>query len=161
MTRRCRDWLLQLSLPHLAVQLEVRWNSRLRSTAGRAWPGRARIELNPRLKEISADEVERTVLHELAHLMAHARAGRRRIEPHGKEWRHACAELGIPHEAATHRLPLPRTRQQRRHHYGCPGCGRIVGRVQPLRREVACAHCCRLYAGGRFDARFRLVEIVR
>ena len=60
-------------------------------------------------------EVERTLRHEAAHLLAHWRAGRRRIQTHGPEWRQACADLGIPGETVTHTLPLaPRRRQAAR-----------------------------------------------
>src|ERR1700687_2873461 len=41
------------------------------------------------------DEIERTLRHELAHLLAQFRVGRRRIAPHGAEWRRACRDLGI------------------------------------------------------------------
>ncbi len=159
MTAWCRETAGRLGLPELAAIVSVRWNPRLRSTAGRAWPGKALIELNPRLLEMGADEVERTARHELAHLVARARAGRKKIEPHGAEWRQACVELGIPGERATHRLPLPRTRMERRFRYACPGCGTVIGRVRRIRREVACAACCQRHAAGRYDARFRLREV--
>ena len=41
---------------------------------------------------IVCDEVDRTLRHELAHLLAQWRVGRRRIAPHGKEWRQACRD---------------------------------------------------------------------
>jgi predicted SprT family Zn-dependent metalloprotease len=41
------------------------------------------------------DEIDRTLRHELAHLLAQFRVGRRRIAPHGPEWRIACRDLGI------------------------------------------------------------------
>jgi SprT protein len=87
---RCRELLRGLSAEALATQVRVRWNSRMRSTAGTAYPGKALITLNPRLREFGEDELDRTLRHELAHLLAHHRAGRRRIAPHGREWRRAC-----------------------------------------------------------------------
>ncbi|BCX47713.1 Zn-dependent metalloprotease [Haloferula helveola] len=148
----------RLGLRSLASDLRVVWNPRLRSTAGRAWPGQGVIELNPRLREFGDDEIRRTLLHELAHLVAHARAGRKRIAPHGPEWRFACADLGIAGESARHRLPLPRSRQKRRFRYECPVCGTGIERVRRLRRAAACFTCCKAHAGGRFDKRFQLVE---
>ena len=57
------------------------------------------MELNPRLKQLPvpqrASEIRRTLRHELAHLVAYVRAGRRRIKPHGEEWKQACKDLGI------------------------------------------------------------------
>src|SRR5207237_3228502 len=41
------------------------------------------------------DEIERTLRHELAHLLAQWRNGRRRIAPHGSEWSRACRALGL------------------------------------------------------------------
>jgi predicted SprT family Zn-dependent metalloprotease len=148
-----------LGLAALADRLHVEWNPRLRTSAGRAWTDHARIELNPAIAGFGEDEVRRTLLHELAHLVARHRAGRRRIAPHGAEWRRACAELGIPGETARHRLPLEPARQQRRFAYGCPACGAVIRRVRRIRRAVACLACCRRHAGGRYDRRFRLVEL--
>ncbi len=145
----------------LARRLEVHWNTRMTSTAGRAWSNRARIELNPRLLECSAGEVDRTLRHELAHLVAYHRAaqeGRRRIEPHGVEWREACVQLGIPGEERTHKLEALQTQPKaRRYHYRCPHCAREYPRVRPIRRPLACGPCCKARNAGRYDARFRLL----
>ena len=157
MTAWCARALRDLGLGALADRVKVRWNPRLRSTAGRAhWP-EAIIEINPRLVGIHLAEVDRTLRHELAHLVALERAGRRRISNHGPEWRLACRQLGIPDEPACHRLPLPRNQVERRFHYECPGCGRIYPRARRLTRPQACAPCCDAHARGRYDARFRLV----
>ena len=67
-----------LGLGELAAKLTVSWNSRMRSTAGLAYPNTSQIVLNPKLMGFGWVEVERTLLHELAHLVAHHRCGRRR-----------------------------------------------------------------------------------
>ena len=72
------------------------------------------ISLNPRLCEHGADEIDRTLRHELAHLLAQFRAGRRRILPHGAEWREACRDLGIADEKRCHTLPFCVTNRARR-----------------------------------------------
>lgn len=155
-----RALLLALDLPGGAKLVTVAWNSRLRSTAGYArYPGWA-IELNPRLREFEG-QVDRTLKHELAHLIAYHRSGRRRIEPHGKEWRQACVDLGIPDEKAHHRLPLPRNEVERKLTYACPACQTAVQRVRKFRRPTACLHCCNRHAGGRYDGRFRLVLVAQ
>lgn len=143
----------------LAKRAVIRWNARLRNTAGMAYPGRGLVTLNPRLAEFGPEEIDRTLRHELAHLLAHERAGRRRIDPHGKEWKQACADLGLPGEKRTHDLPLPRQRIAPRLFYKCPGCGFELPRVRPLRRNSACVQCCRKHNRGRYDARFRFVPI--
>ncbi|MDB6117008.1 MAG: Acidic repeat-containing protein [Verrucomicrobiaceae bacterium] len=154
----CRQLLLNLGIKAATELVSVHWNPRLRSTAGYAAFPSWRIELNPRLIGFEG-QVERTLKHELAHLVAYFRAGRRRIEPHGQEWRQACADLGIPGEPAHHRLPFPRSTMQRNHTYQCPSCGVQVGRVRPFKRATACIVCCRKHSRGAFDARFKFVKV--
>lgn len=154
---QCRERLISLRLRKLAGRLRVGWNGRLRSTAGRAWIKESWIELNPLLIGHGEEEVRQTLLHELAHLVAHERHGRR-IAPHGPEWRKACADLGIPGAKATHRLALPRRQVARRYYYECPNCGAGMKRVRKMKREAACLACCRSYSGGQFDRRFVMVE---
>ena len=143
----------------LAERVRVEWDSRLRTTAGLAFPGRSLVRLNPRLREFGGAEIQRTLRHELAHLLAHERAGRRRIAPHGAEWRRACSDLGLTDEKRTHDLPLPRRVMARRHHYRCPACGVALARVHPLKRGSACLRCCRTHSRGRYDARFRFERV--
>jgi SprT protein len=151
-----RAWLSDLALHEGAKCVRVEWNPRLRSTAGYAkWPQWV-VELNPRLKEFD-DQIGRTLKHELAHLIAFARAGRRRIKPHGAEWLRACADLGIPNERASHTLPLPRHKQKRKYAYVCPGCGTTAERVRKFKRHSACLACCRTHNRGRYDPRFQFV----
>lgn len=156
LTETCRQLLVGIGLPGAARLVEVRWNRRLRSTAGYASFPAWRIELNPRLRDFEG-QTERTLKHELAHLIAYHQAGRRRIDPHGTEWRAACAALGIPDEKACHHLPLPRSQQKRHLAYQCPACGHVLRRVRRFRRPTACLTCCNRFAGGRYDARFRFV----
>jgi SprT protein len=151
-----REILDRLGMHEGVAKLRVVWNPKLRSTAGYAkWP-QWLVELNPRLHEFPG-QVQRTMKHELAHLIAYARAGRRRIDPHGPEWQMACALIGIPDESARHTLPLPRSQQQRRFSYVCPSCGFTVARVRKFRRHTACLACCRQHNGGRYDVRFQFV----
>ncbi len=154
----CEERLVRLNMPGLSRRVRVRWNPRMRTTAGRAWwPDRV-IELNPKLNDLPPGDLWRTLRHELAHLIAYERAGRRRIEPHGPEWRAACAELGIPDEQPCHTLPFKGRRMRRAYSYTCPSCCSAFQRVRRIRRMVACYDCCRKFTGGSFDKRFRLVE---
>ena len=140
----------------LARSLRVEWNSRLRSAAGRADFRSGLVSLNPRLVHHGDAEIDRTLRHELAHLLAQFRAGRRRISPHGAEWREACRDLGIADEVRCHTLPFPVNRRARRFTYICPNCRRDFPRARRLRRAMACLPCCRAHNGGAFDRRFRL-----
>lgn len=158
MTAWCQQQAAALGLPELAKKIQVSWNPRMRTTAGRAWwPSRC-IELNPKLKDFSEEEIWRTLKHELAHLIAYERGGRRRIDPHGPEWRAACAELGIPDETRCHALPLKPRRMKRNYAYACPACLTVIARVRPFRRAVACHTCCQKYNGGLYHNRFRLIR---
>jgi SprT protein len=163
--RRSRDVDLETTAQQLlsangasriAASLRVDWNSRLQTAAGRADYRHKLISLNPRLHEYGGAEIDRTFRHELAHLLAQFRAGRRRILPHGEEWRTACHDLGIGDETRCHNLPFPISERARRFLYKCPNCQRDFARVRRIRRAIACLSCCRAYNGGEFDARFRL-----
>ncbi len=156
---RARSLLRKLDCAPLSEKVVVRWNARMRSTAGMAYSTKSLIVLNPRLLDFPPPELERTLLHELAHLLAHQRAGRRRITAHGPEWRQACAELGIPGEKRCHDLPLPRRTVTRAHRYQCPACGVEVRRVRPMKRKSACLACCRKHSRGHYDERFRFLKL--
>lgn len=142
--------------PELMTKLVVGWNLRMRTTAGVAIASRWEIWLNPALKAVSDEEIERTLLHELAHLLVHHRHGGRRLQPHGSEWRQACHDLGIAGESSTHQLPFRRSAMKRRYRLRCPVCGETHDRVRTPRRRVACLACCRLHHGGGYHERFRL-----
>lgn len=156
------DLCRERGLEALAKTVTVSWNPRMRTAAGRAQARDWSIELNPRLQDLPDGvrdaELRATFLHELAHLVAFARAGRRRIAPHGPEWREACRDLGIPGEDRCHALDFQPRRLERKYAYTCPHCEAVIHRVRRIRRRVACLPCCRRHAGGRFDARFQLRE---
>jgi predicted SprT family Zn-dependent metalloprotease len=150
-----RDLLRGLGAARIADELRVEWNSRLKTAAGRADYRQKLISLNPRLLEHPA-EIDRTLRHELAHILAQFRAGRRRILPHGDEWRTACVDVGIADEKRCHNLPFAARTLPARFVYRCPNCREQFPRVRRIRRTVACLACCRKLNGGGFDPRFRL-----
>jgi predicted SprT family Zn-dependent metalloprotease len=157
---KAQEMLRGLDARELAREVRVEWNARLSSAAGRADSRRKLVSLNPRLREHDAAEIDRTLRHELAHLLAQFRAGRRRVPPHGREWRKACRELGIADEVRCHALPFPVQQRVRRFLYRCARCGREFPRARRIKRAVACLDCCRKFNRGKFDpkARLRLVE---
>ena len=159
LTNKCADRLREMGLYSLASEVSVFWNLRLTSTAGLAYHDKVRIDLNPRLKRHFPDEPRRTLLHELAHLIAHYRASGARIQPHGNEWQSACSELGIPGEKRCHDLPLATREVKRKLAYRCRNCGTIVPRVRKLTRESACYPCCQKYNEGKYSRRFLLEKI--
>jgi SprT protein len=150
-----RELLRSLGAAQIAGELHVEWNSRLKTAAGRADYRQKLISLNPRLFEYLI-EVDRTLRHELAHILAQFRAGRRGIPPHGVEWQQACVDLGIAGEKRCHNLPFPARTYTARFVYRCPNCHQEYPRVRRVRRAVACLACCRKHNGGDFDPRFKL-----
>ena len=159
---KARNLLRELGAAKLAREIRVEWNPRLRSAAGRADFRQKLISLNPLLRDVRAgmafnrEEIDRTLRHELAHLLAQFRVGRRRIAPHGPEWREACRDLGIADEARCHNLPFATKAYPARFVYRCPNCRQEFPRVRRIRRAIACLACCRKHNGGDFDPRFRL-----
>jgi predicted SprT family Zn-dependent metalloprotease len=150
-----RELLRSLGAARIANELHVEWNSRLKTAAGRADYRQKLISLNPRLFE-HPTEIDRTLRHELAHILAQFRAGRRRIPSHGDEWRQACIDLGIADEKRCHNLPFHARTYAARFVYRCPNCLQKFPRVRRVRRAIACLACCRKHNGGEFDPRFRL-----
>lgn len=160
LTAQARELLLALGCDKLAARVRVRWNARMRTTAGLANYRDALVTLNPKLAQFGDAEIDKTLRHELAHLLAHFHTGRRRIAPHGAEWKQACRDLGLPDEKRCHNLPLQRRNIARKHIYRCENCRQEIRRVRPFRRRVACLECCRAHNRGRYHDNFRLVKIV-
>ena len=152
---KARELLHSLGADRIAHELRVEWNSHLKTAAGRADYRQKLISLNPLLFDNPA-EIDRTLRHELAHILAQFRAGRCRVLPHGAEWREACRDLGIADEKRCHNLPFPTRTYAVRFIYRCPNCRQEFPRVRRVRRPIACLSCCRKRNGGEFDPRFRL-----
>lgn len=159
LTALARVWLRSLRMGDLAERVFVEWNARLSTTAGTACPRTSGIELNPLLRTFGMAQIRRTLRHEMAHLIAHWRAGRRRIQTHGEEWRAACAELGIPNEPAFHELPIPRKRLPRKLAYRCRHCGFTVLRVRAFSPYTACLKCCNKLNEGKYHADYLFLRI--
>jgi predicted SprT family Zn-dependent metalloprotease len=135
------------------------WNARLRSSAGRFVPGRRRlwqavpptIEIAAYLQEEArAEELIRDTLgHEMIHYWLWVRS---RPYGHTDEFHAKMKAMGVSRYNSVPRLRPPK------HLYRCPGCARTF----PARRKLgvlACAYCCKEFAGGKYDARFRLAKI--
>src|SRR5262249_4322519 len=114
-----RELLHATGAGRIARDLCVEWNPRLRTAAGRADYRQKLSSLNPHLIE-HPSEIDRTLRHELAHMLAQFRVGHRRIQPHGAEWQQACADLGIADEKRCHSLPFPARTFTARFVYRCP-----------------------------------------
>ena len=156
LAEKAREILFAAGASRIACEVRVKWNARLKTCAGHVDYRRKLISLNPRLREHGFSEIDRTLRHELAHLLAQFRASRRRILPHGPEWRAACHDLGIGDEKRCHNLPFPTHERVRRFVYKCPNCLLDFPRVRRIRRAIACLACCRAHNHGKFHPKFRL-----
>lgn len=156
---QARNMALDVGAFRTAAQVTVAWNSRLQTTAGTAEYRRCHIDLNPRLRDLGPETVDRILRHELAHLVAHERAAGKRIQPHGPEWKQACTDLGIPGEKASHSLPLRTKRRLPRYAYRCPHCEEVIFRVRRMARHSACYACCKKYNDGEYHPDFAFERV--
>ena len=127
-------------MPDLADRVQVAYNPRLRTTLGRAVLDKRRVDLNPRILRDHPAELIPTLVHELAHMVAHMRYGN--VPPHGAHFRTLMRAVNVP-AAATHDLPVKQLRRRRGRHlylHRCTGCGySFVARS--ARRNSYCAAC--------------------
>ncbi len=111
------EMLLLWQAEDLSDKITWRWNSRLRTTIGRAILDDMILELNPLLLGRNPDEMRGVVVHELAHLVITNRFGFK-VNPHGAEWKSLMRMAGES-TSATHSLDVEglrarRTRRPRR-----------------------------------------------
>ena len=129
------------------TQIEVRWNERLTTTAGRAFQRHGRIELNPSLLAKAPDQLGMVLVHEAAHIAAFRLFGAN-IPAHGRHWRSLMRLAG--HEpAVTHDIPVDDVapgrravvRRRRRYVYlrVCDACG--DRQLMAALRYGRCAGC--------------------
>ncbi|MDR3605778.1 MAG: SprT-like domain-containing protein [Oligoflexia bacterium] len=133
-----------------------RWNSRLRSSAGRFIPGQRKwIQDAPPVIEVASYLLEEsnaaflirdTVAHEMIHYWLWVR---RQPYGHTPEFYEKMKLMGV-----SRYNPVPRTVSYK-YVYRCAHCETEF----PARRRLgplACAKCCRRYGQGKYDVRFKL-----
>ncbi len=145
---------MQRLAPLLAQKLKIEWpsvrvrfNTRMRSALGRAYIDENRIELNIRLLERFPQELEPTLAHELAHLIAPKLFGRKGLY-HDEGWKQIMALLGFE-PSRTHSLDVDGLKRAQKilgwAECGCPGRrhplrSRVYRNIQ-RRRRYACLRC--------------------
>jgi predicted SprT family Zn-dependent metalloprotease len=140
--RRRADELGRLwNVPDLPARVHIDYSGSMRTRVGYADLQRLRVRLNARLLERHPEELDDTLVHELAHaavVLLHGLA----VRPHGREWKRLMQAAG-KRPTVTHDLDVGGLRSRRRrwlylHH--CTRCGayRISRRV--VRRWI-CASC--------------------
>lgn len=134
----------------------LRWNTRLRASAGRFIPGSRKyyndrpavIEVASYLaqEEASVKFIEDTLAHEMIHYWLWVL---RRPYGHTPAFWDRMRKMGV-----SRYNPVPKIRPYR-YVYVCVSCSREF----PARRKLAnlaCAACCKAHSGGRYDSRYRL-----
>jgi SprT-like protein len=152
----------EINAQHFESLLDLpnfRWNSRLRSSAGRFMPGsrklwalsyeKAVIEVASYLldEKNSFELIRDTLAHEMIHYWLWLR---RRPYGHTDEFYQKMTEMGV-----SRYNPVPRTRPYK-YLYRCPECMKEFKTRRKL-GPLACAQCCRQHSRGKFDSRFKLV----
>lgn len=136
--RRTAALLAQWRVVDTAVN--VRWNTRLTTTAGRAFLRNGRIELNPTLLARALDQLSMVLTHEAAHIAAFRLFGPN-IPPHGRHWR-ALMRLAGHEPEVTHKIPLRAPRARRRRLVYLRVCERCGDRtIQKAVRYGRCQGC--------------------
>ena len=134
----------------------IRWNSRLRSSAGRFIPGSRKFwRERPAVIEIAsylvgearaAALIADTMAHEMIHFWLWIR---RKPYGHTAEFLVKMRAMGV-----SRYNPVPCLRPFR-YIYLCSACQKEFPTKRAL-GVLACAKCCKAYSSGRFDRRFEL-----
>ncbi len=135
---------------------ELRYNSRLRSSAGRFMPGSRKywLERKPTIEVayylLELENARELVLDTLGHEMIHYWLWvRRKPYGHTPEFWEKMQVMGVSRYNT-----VPKTRPYR-YVYRCFHCAKEFFARRKL-GKLACASCCKAYSNGRFDARFAL-----
>lgn len=134
----------------------LKWNSRLRSSAGRFFPGSRKFfnERPPMIEIASYLQTEENAVALIRDTMAHEMIHywlwvRRKPYGHTPEFWAKMTAMGV-----SRYNPVPRTRPYR-YVYRCVACMKEFFTRRRL-GDLACARCCKLWSGGKYDARFKL-----
>jgi predicted SprT family Zn-dependent metalloprotease len=149
----------QINIKHFDGFLDppvIRWNSRLRASAGRFIPGSRKfwrelppvIEVAPYLLE--EPNREALIADTMAHEMIHYWLWVRRLPfGHSPEFWRKMKLMGV-----SRWNPVPRTRPYR-YIYACPAC-RTEFKARKKLGTLACSRCCKQHSNGSYDPRFKL-----
>jgi len=143
------DWNLRSFRGQLPVP-ELRWNSRLQTTAGRFTPNRKKPVIEVASYLLEEDDPEKLVRDTIGHEMIHYWLWVcRKPYGHTAEFHEKMEEIGV-----SRYNPVPRHRPFK-HCYVCDQCDNRIW-VRRRLKAAACADCCNRYAGGEYHPRFQL-----
>lgn len=116
------------------------------------------IGLSSYLLPYTKDEaIEDTILHEIAHALVGPKHG------HDRVWQRQAIAIGCNgarcydpkddfHAGATEQLAT-----QSKYTLECPNCGKKTAVHRRPKRSKACGKCCKEFAYGRYDERFKMM----
>lgn len=90
----------------LGIDIEVEIAKRFKQKAGQYRHGERKIRISQHLIDNHPRKIIETVKHEIGHAVAMHRYGKRRIKPHGKEWKSIMQEMEVDKPEACHNLQL-------------------------------------------------------
>lgn len=133
------------------------WNSKLRTSAGRFFPGKrngaqeARIEVASYLLEVenSSVHIRDTLAHEMIHFWLWVR---RKPYGHTDVFWEKMQAMGVSRYNSVAR------NQPYKYVYACESCQKEF-KARRLLGTLACLSCCKEFSKGIFDPRFRLILI--
>jgi SprT protein len=128
-------------IPGFETRVDIDYSSAMRTRAGVADLVRFEVRLNLRLMERHPEQVDETLVHELAHIAAVIICGHD-IDPHGPEWQSLMRAAGYRPDR-THTLDVSDLQQERRRYlylHRCESCGayRISRRVVRMWECIDC-----------------------
>lgn len=138
-------WVDLWGLPGLGQRLRVVFSSRFRTSLGRCFPSTGEVRLASFLLEGPDDLLREALCHEVAHAAVYEKF-RRRVKPHGEEWRALMRAAGYQPRV---RIPADelvrrgcRSRNVSLWEHRCPVCQtRRLARTRVSRwRCAACRH---------------------
>ena len=143
------EWNLKAFDGELPIP-EIRWNPRLRTTAGRFIPSRKKsiIEVADYLQEEENAEllIRDTMGHEMIHYWLWVM---REPYGHNSAFHKKMEELGV-----SRYNPVPRHRPFK-HCYVCDHCTQQIW-VRKRLKAAACAACCNEHSSGKYHPQFKL-----
>jgi predicted SprT family Zn-dependent metalloprotease len=143
------EWNLKSFRGELPL-LELRWNDRLQTTAGRFIPDRKKPVIEIAAYLLQEENAEFLVRDTLGHEMIHFWLfNLRHPFGHTPEFHQKMKEIGV-----SRYNPVPKHRPFK-HSYVCDQCEqRILARKRL--KAAACAACCNQHADGKYHSRFKL-----
>ena len=124
--------------------VRLQFNSRMRTTGGRAWTGEKRlIELNLRLMRENPEELLPTFVHELIHIVTRDCHGPK-VASHGFEWKQMMRRVGQTPDRC-HTMPTEHLKAQRKTwNAKCKCMTHEIGAKRKRNMETGSKYTCRM-----------------